>query len=149
MIGGLFFHLNDFQSGMTAKDLLKPSLDAEIKAVINLHRQIIGKAQGFSSVKKIVLQSYDYAFPDGDIWLGQPMAKRGIPANLQRSVVIELLDRFHDKLAAVAQSLDKPSCRVICVDTRNTVTSKSDWHDELHPKSRGFAAVAAKIKQHF
>jgi hypothetical protein len=145
-IGGLYFHLKDYQSGMTPRDLLKPSIDGEIKTAIELHRQIIGKAQNFSSVKKTIVHSYDYAFPDGDIWLGQPMAKRGVPANVQRGVVIELLDRFHDKLAAVAQSLDKPSSRVICVDTRNTVTSKSDWHDELHPKSRGFAAVAAKIK---
>jgi hypothetical protein len=146
-IGGLYFHLKDFQSGMTAKDLLKPSIDDEIKTAVNFHRQIIGKAQGFSSVKKTIVHSYDYAFPDGDIWLGQPMARRGIPANLQRGVVIELVDRFHDRLAALVQSLDKPSSRVICVDTRNTVTSKSEWHDELHPNSDGFKKVAAKIRQ--
>lgn len=145
-IGGLYFHLKDFQSGMTAKDLLKPSINDAIDTVIGIHRRIISTAQGFSSVKKTIMHCYDYAFPDNDLWLGKPMSKRGIPANLQRSVVIELIDRFFGKLSALATSLDKPSSHVICVDTRNTVTSKSEWHDELHPKSSGFKKVAAKIR---
>jgi hypothetical protein len=28
------------------------------------------------------------------------------------------------------------------------VTKKSEWHDELHPKSDGFKKIAALVKPH-
>jgi hypothetical protein len=147
-IGNLYFHLKNYVSGMTAKQLIKPSLDDELEAVHGHVRAIIGKAVGYSWVKKVLLHGYDYAFPDNDLWLGKPMASRGInSAALQRQIVIEVMDRVHDGLTAVAKAFES-SKKVNYVDVRRTVTSKAEWYDEIHPKSPGFKKIAAKIRAH-
>lgn len=146
MIGNLFFHLNQYQAGMTAADLIKPSIDTEYAAAEAKLRGIITTALGFSFVRKIVFHGYDYPFPQNDLWLGKPMAKRGIasPA-LQRQICILLMDKLHARLNAIKQSFASTG-RVVYVDVRGSVPSKSEWHDEIHPNSAGFKKVAARIK---
>ena len=34
---------------------------------------------------------------------------------------------------------------VFCVNLRNTLKTRDDWANELHPGNDGFAALAAKI----
>ena len=135
-----------FPAGMTAKQLLKPSIDAEYETAIGHLRNMIAKAAAFDFVKKVVIHGYDYSFPDNDIWLGKPMAMRGIKgAALQRSVVIELIDRVHTRLAALAQSFAATG-KVVYVDVRGAVKTKPEWYDEIHPKSPGFKKVAALVR---
>jgi hypothetical protein len=148
MIGNLFFHLKDFQPGMTAKQLLRPSIDAEYETAIGHLGNMIAKAAAFDFVKKVVIHGYDYSFPDDDVWLGKPMAMRGIKgAALQRSVVIELIDRVHTRLHALAQSFAATG-KVAYVDVRGAVKTKPEWYDEIHPRSPGFKKVAALIRPH-
>jgi hypothetical protein len=145
-IGNLYFHLNDFQPGMTATQLIKPSINAQYDAVEKTTRMMISKALEFSWIKKVVYHGYDYPFPDNDVWLGKPMKKRGIVnAKLQRDICILLIDRLHERHKKVAQSFAGTG-KVHYVDVRGTLTKKSEWHDELHPKSPGFKKVAAKIR---
>ncbi|MFN0191734.1 MAG: hypothetical protein ACKVP5_07125 [Aestuariivirga sp.] len=147
-IGNLFFHLNDFKPGMTAQQLIKPSINSAYDTVEAQVRAIITKSMEFSSVKRIVYHGYDYPFPDGDVWLGKPMARRGINSpSLQRQICIILIDRLHDRFAKIAQSFAGTG-KVRYVDVRNVVTKKSEWHDELHPGSDGFKKIAALVKPH-
>jgi hypothetical protein len=145
-IGNLYFHLNEFQPGMTAAQLVKPTINAAYDAVENTARAMVSKALEFSWIKKVVFHGYDYPFPDNDVWLGKPMKLRGInSAALQRQIVILLIDRLHERLHRVAQSLAATG-KVAYVDVRGTVTGKSDWYDEIHPRSKGFKKIAAKIR---
>jgi hypothetical protein len=145
-IGNLYFHLKDFSPGMTAAQLIKPSIDGAYDAVENYLRSMVSKALEFPWVKKVVFHGYDYSFPDNDLWLGKPMKLHGITgATLQRQVVIELIDRLHARLAKVAQSFAATG-KVVYVDVRGIVTNKADWYDEIHPRSNGFKKIAAKIR---
>ncbi|NJM30107.1 MAG: hypothetical protein HC855_08370 [Rhizobiales bacterium] len=147
-IGNLFFHLNDFRPGMTAQQLIKPSINSAYDTVESQARAIVAKALEFPSVKRIVYHGYDYPYPDGDVWLGKPMARRGIVSpSLQRQICIILIDRLHDRFAKIAQSFAGTG-KVRYVDVRNVVTKKSEWHDELHPGSDGFKKIAALVKPH-
>jgi metacaspase-1 len=146
VIGNLFFHLKAFSAGMSAADLISPSIEAEYDAVERKCRDIIQIALNFTFLRKIIFHGYDYPFPANDVWLGKPMAKRGITSPvLQRQIGILLMDKLHGRLTRIQQSFAGTG-RVIYVDVRNSVPNKSDWHDELHPTSAGFKKVAAKIK---
>jgi hypothetical protein len=147
-VGNLFFHLNDFRPGMTAQQLIKSSITSAYDTVESQARAFITKALEFPSIKRIVYHGYDYPFPDGDVWLGKPMARRGIvSASIQRQICVILIDRLHDRFANIARSFAS-SGKVRYVDVRNVVTKKSEWHDELHPKSEGFRKIAALVKPH-
>jgi hypothetical protein len=145
-LGNIYFHLKDFQPGMTAADLVKPTIGSVFDAVEQTTRAMVAKALEFAWIKKVVFHGYDYPFPDNDVWLGKPMKARGImsPA-LQRQICILLIDRLHDRLESVAASFSTTG-KVAHVDVRGTVTSKADWYDELHPRSKGFKKIAAKIR---
>lgn len=146
-IGGLYFHLNAYAAGKTAEQLIKPSLNQELDALASLTRQIVLAALNFPSVKKVILHGYAYPFPKNDIWLGKPMARKGITnAALQRQICIVLMDRWHERLKALAQSLAAGS-RVAYVDVRAAVPNKADWYDEIHAGSKGFKQVAELIKK--
>jgi hypothetical protein len=146
VIGNLFFHLNAFSAGMTAAQLIKPSIEAEFDTVDRRIRDIIAQALQFPFLKKIVIHGYDYPFPANDVWLGKPMAKRGITSPvLQRQICMLLMDKFHARLLRIQQGFAATG-RVFYVDVRGCVPNKSDWHDELHPNSAGFKKVAARIK---
>lgn len=146
MIGNLFFHLKQYQSGMTAAQLVSSSIDTEYAAAEAKLRSIVSTALQFTFLRKVVIHGYDYPFPQNDLWLGIPMAKRGITsAALQRQICILLMDKFHARLSAIAQAFAATG-RVVYVDVRGCVPSKSEWHDEIHPTSAGFKKIAARIK---
>jgi lysophospholipase L1-like esterase len=146
VIGNLYFHLKTFSAGMSASDLVSPSIEAEYDAVERKFRDIIQIALQFSFLKKIVFHGYDYPFPANDVWFGKPMAKRGITSPLlQRQICILLMDKLHERLKRIQQSFASAG-KVAYVDVRNTVTTKAEWDDELHPKSPGFKKIAAKIR---
>jgi hypothetical protein len=146
-IGGLYFHLNQYSAGMGAEDLIKPSLGLEMDGLASLIRQIVTLALGFGSTKKVILHGYSYPFPRNDIWLGKPMARRGITSEaLQRQICVKLMDRWHDRLASVAQGFSSTR-RVTYVDVRTCVPNKSEWLDEIHPNSDGFKTIAKLIRQ--
>ncbi len=105
----------------------------------------------------IILHGYDYALPHpvgpadprnpywaaDDEWLGAPMREKQIhePA-LQQAIVEMLIQSLHDMLREVAES----DPHVHLVDLRGTLTKVTDWADEIHGTSDGFAKVAAKFR---
>jgi hypothetical protein len=146
VIGNLYFFLKPYQAGMSAADLVLPSIKAEYDKAEAKMRSIISTALGFSFVRKVIVHGYSYPFPQNDTWLGKPMAKRGITAPaLQRDICKLLMDRLHDRLVAIRNDF-AASGRVTYVDVRNAVPNKAEWFDEIHPNTAGFRRVTSLIK---
>ncbi|HJT97698.1 MAG TPA: hypothetical protein VJ696_05225, partial [Rhodanobacteraceae bacterium] len=110
----------------------------------------IARYRDASSPDSIVFaHTYDYIWPDGAPFrLGPvvvgPWAKPALDAvglldpEAQRIVTGWLLDRFADALHAFASA----NANVRIIDSRGTLTSKSQWENEIHPTAAGFARIA-------
>lgn len=106
----------------------------------------------------VIIHGYDYAFPypEGkndkrdpewakkDEWLGIPFRKRKIknPA-LRRNIVKFMIDALYDMLGEVAG--DSAKTRVWLVNCRGAMPNLTDWADEIHGTSKGFAKVAKEF----
>ncbi len=110
------------------------------------------KAQGRTI--PVIGHGYDYPFPDGrgvvnvlgfhflGPWLAPSLRKKGYSEVEGRGIVMRLIDRHNRMLADLATEL--PFFHP--VDLRGTLTSSSDWANELHPTNDGFKRVAKKIQ---
>lgn len=112
---------------------------------------------GFETLP-IIIHGYDYVFPypwkednrnpshaSNNEWLGQPLDVREImDTDLRRNILIKLIDELYALLADIAG--DSTSTGVWLVDCRNTLSEVTDWADEIHGTSDGFAKVAEKFK---
>lgn len=112
----------------------------------------------------ILFHGYDYCFPwpwgeddprkpryaARDEWLGEPFAKRGFPSDsdaalaLRRDILKALIDRLYDMLHGLAGPSSQSLIWV--VDCRGAMPSVTDWNDEIHGTSDGFAKVAIRFK---
>ena len=97
----------------------------------------------------IICHGYDYCIPNKGNWFGGPMEYIGIPAHaqldgqsLQRLIVKEVIDAFNERLGNVATEF----YQVSYIDCRGII-AEDEWYDELHPKSTGFAKIAARFEQ--
>ncbi len=106
----------------------------------HLYRKLFDRVLSDKPHLKIFFHGYDNVIPQNGPWLGKPLAKQKIVnKTLQHNILIEIIKRFNDRLKAIAK--DYPSS-VYHVDCRNLVGTKSNWHDELHPKNEGYFNVA-------
>lgn len=118
------------------------------------------RADGNFDDLPILIHGYDYSFPfpwsadevsgNGSRkkgkWLGPVFTTRGIPNDpLGRNIVITLLDRLYDMMHDLAG--DSTQTNIWVADCRNTLTDVTDWRDEIHGTSEGFALIAKKFKQ--
>ena len=82
-------------------------------------------------------------------WLIAALRSAGAPPELHRRVTELIYDAMGDAL----MSLDDPANGVHVVETRNTLARaqpdtnavSGDWINEIHPTSRGYALLAAKL----
>jgi hypothetical protein len=94
---------------------------------------------------QVVTHGYDYPVPQDDVWIGKPLQQRGITdPQLQREVIKVFMDIYNDRLAGTVNAHRK---NTTYVDLRGIVPDKRDWHDEIHPTSKGFEAIAEKIRE--
>jgi N-acetylmuramoyl-L-alanine amidase len=77
-----------------------------------------------------------------DQWLGSAFRTAGIDGPIRRDILTELIEALYAMLNRVAQS-DR---HVHVVDCRGTLPHVSDWADEIHGTSDGFAFVAARFQ---
>jgi hypothetical protein len=63
---------------------------------------------------------------------------------LQRKIAAEMIRRFNGVMSELSAAFAKS---VYHVDLQNTVGTVSKWHDELHPKNKGYLKVAQKFDQ--
>jgi hypothetical protein len=98
----------------------------------------------------IIGHCYDYAIPDNvhpictkSAWLWPSLAFAGYDYTTGLQIIIEMIDRFHGMLAALAAA---PANNFSLVDTRNTLTrdatQPNGWANEIHPWYPGFTALA-------
>jgi hypothetical protein len=82
----------------------------------------------------------------GGPWLDPPLSYKGYDrtayATVRRKIVHDLLDAFNDMLASVVSA--HPN--TYYVNLRGTLTTRAQWHNELHPKEPGFNLIAKKIE---
>ncbi|MFT4012242.1 MAG: caspase family protein [Paracoccus sp. (in: a-proteobacteria)] len=127
----------DLKPGDYLKRGYQAVMDNAIAAYERICRDVNREFPGVT----IVVHGYDYVIPNGGRWLGGPMESRGIAdRKLQRRIAAEMIDQFNRALRRMARDLG----HVAYVDCRGAVAD-ADWFDELHPTSKGFAAVSSRI----
>lgn len=108
----------------------------------------------------ILVHGYDYTFPypwgsddprqplhaAKNEWLGKPLDERGLKIpELRRKLLTFLQDALYDMLYGVAG--DSARTGVHVVDCRGAMPQVSDWADEIHGTSAGFAKVADRFRE--
>lgn len=125
------------------------------------YRKVVATIRSDAAFRKlpILIHGYDYAIPGGqpgdprkpiharqDQWLGRPLKDKGIvDAKLQRAIIRVLIDALYDMLAKVAGA--SATTNVHLVNVRGTLTDVTDWADEIHATSAGFAEVAKHFRK--
>lgn len=157
-----FSFVNNARSGL-------PPVNAEVLGgVVNgtfrdayeyLITTALATAQAGGFTMPIFTHGYDYPWPDGrgvftflgwgiGPWFDNTFNHKNYPnesaAQLKRrhAIVVEFIDAVNAMLAGLAA---KYPGQVYHVDLTGTLRSADDWANELHPKNKGFAALAAKI----
>lgn len=127
--------------------------------VIRTAREVVPRPAG--QELPVFIHGYDYCFPypwgsddkraplwaKKDAWLGNVFRARQIGpenAELQRNIIKFLIDALHDMLTGFSE--DPAQTRVWLVDCRGAMPEVTDWADEIHGTSKGFAKVASRFR---
>jgi len=132
---------------------------AELKKA---YTQVIDTIRADTAFKRlpIIIHGYDVPYPypwtsddkrspiyllgRNDKWLGSVFAAKKIPNNpLGRAILKELIDALYEMLHELAG--EPRASHVWVVDCRGALPSLSDWNDEIHGTSPGFAKVAGRF----
>ncbi len=142
--GRLYVMLKDYQAGMGADEIVDmEQIKNAVSSVMSYFDLILAELAASYPALRIFIHGYDYLVPMDDIWIGIPMRDRGIlDKSMQRQVVRVFVDYYNIRLSEKL----KLHPNAVYVDVRDTVRDEDDWHDEIHPKSRGFAEIAKKIR---
>ena len=136
-------------------------LDDRMAFIEKAYRTVVQTIRSESEFEQlpIVIHGYDYAFPypwgsddhrdpsyaDKNEWLGEAFDNKGYPHEpLRREILIALIDNLHVLLADIAG--DSSTSFVWHVDCRGAMPDLSDWNDEIHGTSIGFASVADRFR---
>jgi hypothetical protein len=107
----------------------------------------------FAKGVPIIGHCYDYAIPNNvhpictkSAWLWPSFSFAGYDYSSGSQVVAQMIDGFHDMLAALASD---PVNNFSFIDTRNTLmrdaTQPNGWANEIHPWCSGFTSLAHKF----
>jgi hypothetical protein len=139
-------------------------MDKEIKPSFAAAIEALQKTCELANLGRlpVFVHSYDYAFPDGrpaanflikkiGPWMGTSFELKGYPyenrdaAQLEerRSHVKIIIDALHAMFLDLQQT--HPELQLQVVNLRDTVKSREEWHDELHPGPKGFEELAKKF----
>ena len=121
--------------------------DAIFSRIIGAYRETIIRYRAHNKYSPIITHNYDYAWPTGKgffgpaDWLKAPLDKAGVPKNLQRTLVADLLDRL--RAAQVQLANEAAVGKFIPIKTTGTLPDDRDiWANELHPTPKGFKLIA-------
>lgn len=136
--------LNSYTDGASAKDLVnQPVLENTAKAILGYYQQILHDVLHNHPGVTVFGHGYDTPFPmAGEKYFGVPFENAGIPLDLGRQVIEEIVDYFRSELSALTQKY--PNYRFI--NLKGTVGDHpKSWDDELHPENAGFKRAAAPM----
>jgi N-acetylmuramoyl-L-alanine amidase len=136
----------------------KDELDTRIDFLHHAYRSVCASVRHDPRFEKlpILLHGYDVPFPHPwtgsdrrnprwaakDRWLGSAFSFAGIEGPIRREILEMLIGRLYDMLQAVAQ--EYPHVHV--VDCRGALPDVTDWADEIHATSQGYAKVALRFR---
>jgi len=152
--GGLAALVRELMDSVGPEDHLHENLEDFIADLLRCYRLLFEEIAQHWPKLPILFHGYDRPIPRDDIWLGQPLAHRGIQdAAMQRAVIAAIMDRYNEALAELARELRQRPERPIevhHVDCRGAIRDH-EWADPMHPDDYGFARAAClvdrKIKQ--
>jgi lysophospholipase L1-like esterase len=138
--GALADHLHNFDPARSPADHILPSYEGLLDVAIAGYDKVLRGVEALPGDILILCHGYDKPIPNKGKWLGKPMEKRGIKDKaFQKKITDELIDRFNARLNALIGGFANAKF----LDMRGKVgTSQSRWHDELHPTSNAYKAVA-------
>jgi hypothetical protein len=121
----------------------------------------LGAAADAGFVMPVFTHSYDYPWPDGrgvinfigwkvGPWFDPTFNQKNYPNNSPADLRVrhDILVQFIDAVTVMLKGLaadPKYAGKLFHVDLRNTLATKDDWANELHPGNSGFSKLAAKI----
>lgn len=155
----LFDVLKDFNGDITDVEghIDRVVFDEKLAFLKGAYERMISDIRGVAELQEmpVFVHGYDYVFPyrwEGDTrdplhaaqdeWLGEPLSDRNIPSVLGRKIISAMLDELYNMLDGLAAS----DANVIVVDCRGAMPNLTDWVDEIHGTSDGFAKVASRFK---
>jgi len=133
-------------------------VDAELGRIRRAYERMILRTAELQPQCALLVHGYDYPHPRdagaalfwGRVtvsgpWLYPVMAEeKGIrDLETRRKLARELVDRLNHMLRALAAE----HASFHHVDLRGTLTSVRQWADEIHPRSAGFAKMAARFRR--
>lgn len=127
--------------GENPERFLKDTLLKELDTIGNIYKALFKRMENENL--HFIVHGYDYVIPLNDLkkgWLGRYMLEKEITDPKDHKAIVSwMIDRFNEKIAAVANDFPK----VHYIDLRNTVR-EDHWYDEIHPSSDGYQDLALK-----
>jgi hypothetical protein len=124
----------------------------------NAYNQVVHtiRAKPYFAELPILVHGYDVPYPwpwgdrdrrnpkwaKNDRWLGSAFSTHNISGDIRRDILRNLIDQLYSMLERVA----KANTHVYVVDCRGALPNLTDWADEIHGTSDGFAAVADRFQ---
>lgn len=140
----------------------RPALAARLAELHSAYKRVIDTVRADTSFRKlpVIIHGYDvpYPFPWGandrrrpmylmgkhDKWLGSVFAEKGIPNDpLGRAILKELIDALYGMLHELAGN--SRNSHVWVVNCRGALPNPTDWNDEIHGTSAGYAGVSERF----
>jgi hypothetical protein len=133
-----------YDATVPIEQCFSPSGLQVLATIGNGYRRILNQVSvRFSTLPTIV---YAYDFPRPTVgkgkYIGQYLEGHGYPRSTWDSVAKALIDRLTDTVKPIAESFPN-----VCFLDCRKITEKHPWHDDMHPKSDGFTALAAAFEK--
>ena len=149
--GPLDWHLRP--KGAAGGPVKLTELRTHIEALESPFRSMIEKVTNAATGIRVFLHGYDYAIPSGKSaltffnlkigpWMKPVLAAKGYTDPQEQRDIIKI---FVDELNSMLRKLAKNEKRCTYIDCRDAVAD-NQWHDEIHPNPKGFAAVAKRFE---
>lgn len=133
-------------------------VDSRLEFLEDAYNQVVHtiRAKPYFAELPILVHGYDvpYPWPWGDRdrrnpkwatkgrWLGSAFSAHNIEGDIRRDILRNLIDQLYAMLDRVAAA----NTDIYVVDCRGALPELTDWADEIHGTSDGFAAVADRFQ---
>lgn len=143
LVGNLPDVLRPYDAGLKPEEYLNDKFQVFLDAIAGMYIKLFDQVRGEFPGVRILCHGYNYAIPNGQKWLGQPMEEnlKIEDKHLQEAILRVIMNRFNETMIA----LTLPLVGVHFIDCRDSFT-RDEWYDELHPVDRGFEKVAMRFK---
>jgi hypothetical protein len=130
-----------------------PRLNRKSKQIGLAYQELLDIRDHYSPETLVITHTYDYPYPSltgGEFlgglistkaWMKRFMDANGIRPELQADVIKVFMDALGDQVVKIAAQREG----LVAVDTRGTLKGEKQWLNEIHPKSKGFKAIALPI----